>query len=366
MFIFGTRPEAIKLAPLITELKNRGKFDIKIVVTGQHRQMLDQVLEIFSIKADVDLNIMREKQSLFEITKDILGKLEPVFEEFEPDLVLVHGDTSSSFVGALAAYYRQIPLGHVEAGLRTNNIYAPFPEEINRQFISLVAKYNFAPTETARKNLIKENKDKDSIFVTGNTVIDAMKTTVNKDFNHSLIDWLGEDKLILLTAHRRENLGRPMQEIFRAIKRIILENEGFKLIYPIHLNPVIKYYAKEVFGDLDRVRLVDPFDVVEFHNFMARAHLILTDSGGVQEEAPSLGVPVLVLRNTTERPEGIEAGSLKLVGNKEESVYTAIKELLEDQDLYNKMANAGNPYGDGRASQRIADILEEKLYNEGK
>lgn len=358
MLVFGTRPEAIKMCPLVNELKTRKNIQTIVTVTGQHRQMLDQVLKTFEVIPDYDLSIMKDKQTLFDITVNILTKIKTVLENEKPDIVLVHGDTSTTFATGLACYYLQIPLGHVEAGLRTNNIYSPFPEEFNRHAISIISKYNFAPTETARQNLLLESIDPKTIFVTGNTAIDALKTTVKNDYHHPVLDWASDSRLILITAHRRENLGEPMRHMFSAIKKIILEYQDIKVVYPIHLNPIIRDTANLYFQNLDRIVLIDPLEVVDFHNFLNASYLILTDSGGIQEEAPSLGKPVLVMRDTTERPEGIKAGTLKLVGTNEVSIYSAFKELLDNNHEYEKMSNASNPYGDGFASKKIADILE--------
>ena len=358
MVVFGTRPEAIKMCPLVKELKSRKKIDTVVCVTGQHREMLDQVLDAFNVAPDYDLSIMKEKQTLFDVTINILKKMKGVLEKERPDVVLVHGDTSTTFVTALACFYKQIPVGHVEAGLRTYNIYSPFPEEFNRQAVGIVAKYNFAPTELSKENLIKEGKDPASIYVTGNTAIDALKTTVRDDYSHEHLDWASDSRLIMITAHRRENLGSPMRNMFRAIKRIVDEYPDIKVIYPIHMNPVVRETANEILGNSDRIRIIEPLEVLDFHNFLARSYLILTDSGGIQEEAPSLGKPVLVMRDTTERPEGIAAGTLKLVGTNEETIYNTFKLLLEDKNEYEKMSRASNPYGDGFASKRIADILE--------
>ncbi|OAK67610.1 non-hydrolyzing UDP-N-acetylglucosamine 2-epimerase [Lederbergia galactosidilytica] len=359
MVVFGTRPEAIKMCPLVKELKSRETLETIVCVTGQHREMLDQVLDAFHVTPDYDLSIMKSKQTLFDVTIGILDKMRDVLEEVKPDVVLVHGDTSTTFVTALACFYLQIPVGHVEAGLRTYNIYSPYPEEFNRQAVGIVAKYNFAPTEMSKENLIKEGKDPASIYITGNTAIDALKTTVNEDYSHEQLDWVGESKLIMITAHRRENLGEPMKNMFRAIKRIVDEHPDIKAIYPIHMNPVVREAANEILGNCDRVRIIEPLEVIDFHNFLSRSYMILTDSGGIQEEAPSLGKPVLVMRDTTERPEGIAAGTLKLVGTDEEVIYQTFKLLLEDQAEYKKMSQASNPYGDGLASKRIADVLEE-------
>ena len=359
MLVFGTRPEAIKMCPLVNELKSRKSIQTVVCVTGQHRQMLDQVLQAFSVEPDYDLSIMKEKQTLFDITTNILMRIREVLEAEKPDVVLVHGDTSTTFVTALACFYLQIPVGHVEAGLRTYNIYSPYPEEFNRQAVGLVAKYNFSPTQMSRENLLKEGKDPQSIYVTGNTAIDALKTTVREDYTHPELQWAEGSRLIIITAHRRENLGEPMHNMFRAIRRIMDEHPDVKAIYPIHMNPVVRKAAQEELGDCDRVHIIEPLDVLDFHNFLARSYMILTDSGGIQEEAPSLGKPVLVMRDTTERPEGIAAGTLKLVGTDEQVIYENFKQLLEDRTAYDAMAQASNPYGDGFACKRIADILEQ-------
>src|SRR5690554_1364138 len=358
MVVFGTRPEAIKMCPLVKELKTRDKLDTIVCVTGQHRQMLDQVLEAFRVVPDYNLSIMKEKQTLFDVTINILEKMKSVLEKIKPDVVLVHGDTSTTFVTALACFYLQVSVGHVEAGLRTYNIYSPYPEEFNRQAVGIVSNFNFAPTEMSKENLLKEGKDPETIHVTGNTAIDALKTTVRDDYTHEHLEWASDSRLIMITAHRRENLGEPMRNMFRAIKRIIDETSDIKAIYPIHMNPVVREAAQEILGDIERIRIIEPLEVVDFHNFLARSYLILTDSGGIQEEAPSLGKPVLVMRNTTERPEGIDAGTLKLVGTNEETIYETCILLLENQDEYDKMSKASNPYGDGFASKRIADVLE--------
>ena len=357
MLVFGTRPEAIKMCPLVNELKSRPELQTVVCVTGQHRQMLDAVLHAFAVTPDYDLSIMKEKQTLFDITVNILERIREVLEKEKPDVVLVHGDTSTTFVTALACFYLQIPVGHVEAGLRTYNIYSPYPEEFNRQAVGILAKYNFAPTELSKENLLREGKAADSIYVTGNTAIDALKTTVRAEYSHPELDWAADSRLIMITAHRRENLGEPMHHMFRAIRRIIEEHPDVKAIYPIHMNPVVRAAANEELGDCDRIRIIEPLDVLDFHNFLARSYLILTDSGGIQEEAPSLGKPVLVMRDTTERPEGIAAGTLKLVGTDEATIYENFKTLLEDKTAYDKMAKASNPYGDGFACKRIADIL---------
>lgn len=358
MLVFGTRPEAIKMCPLVNELKTRENIKTVVCVTGQHRQMLDQVLETFSVTPDFDLSIMKDKQTLFDITSNILNNIKNVLEEVKPDVVLVHGDTSTTFVTALACFYLQIPVGHVEAGLRTYNIYSPYPEEFNRQAVGIIAKYNFAPTNMARDNLIREGKNSENIYVTGNTAIDALKTTVRKDYSHPELEWASDSRLIMITAHRRENLGEPMHHMFRAIRRIMDEQQDIKAIYPIHMNPIVRQAAAEELAGCDRIHIIEPLDVLDFHNFLAHSFMILTDSGGIQEEAPSLGKPVLVMRDTTERPEGIAAGTLKLVGTNEETIYQNFKELLENKTSYQAMAHASNPYGDGYASKRIADILE--------
>ncbi|MEY8354650.1 UDP-N-acetylglucosamine 2-epimerase (non-hydrolyzing) [Lachnospiraceae bacterium 54-53] len=357
MLVFGTRPEAIKMCPLVNELKSREDVRVSVCVTGQHRTMLDQVLEIFRVIPDYDLSIMKQKQTLFEITAGILNKIKHVLEEEKPDVVLVHGDTTTTFAAALACFYLQIPVGHVEAGLRTYDLYSPYPEEFNRQAVSIVAGFHFAPTKEAKRNLIKEGKNPAAIFVTGNTAIDALKTTVREDYSHEQLEWASDSRLILLTAHRRENLGEPMRQMFRAVNRILEENPDVKVIYPIHLNPLVRETAHSVFKNEKRIRLIEPLDVLDFHNFLARAYLVLTDSGGIQEEAPGLGKPVLVMRDTTERPEGIEAGTLWLVGTEEENIYRSIGRLLNDEKVYDKMSRASNPYGDGFAGKRIADIL---------
>lgn len=360
MLVFGTRPEAIKMCPLVNELKRRKTMKTVVCVTGQHRQMLEQVLKAFNVKPDYDLSIMKENQTLFDITVGILEKIKSVLENEKPDTVLVHGDTTTTFVTALACFYLKIPVGHVEAGLRTYNIYSPYPEEFNRQAVGIVAKYNFAPTELSKQNLIKEGKLPESIFVTGNTAIDALKTTVREDYTSEHLEWANGSRLIMITAHRRENLGEPMHHMFRAIRRIIDEHPDVKAIYPIHMNPVVRQAAEEELGGCENIRIIEPLDVLDFHNYLARSYLILTDSGGIQEEAPSLGKPVLVMRDTTERPEGVSAGTLKLVGTDEKVIYENFKELLENEAAYKKMSMASNPYGDGFACKRIADILEIK------
>lgn len=358
MLIFGTRPEAIKMCPLVNELKKRKNIKVLVCVTGQHREMLKQVLEVFSVIPDYDLDIMKNNQTLFDITSTILAKIKIVLEKEHPDIVLVHGDTSTAFSAALAAFYLQIPVGHIEAGLRTYNLYSPFPEEFNRQAVSLIAKYNFAPTEKAKEHLLAEGKDADSIFVTGNTVIDALKTTVTPKYYHKELEWVGDARMIFITAHRRENLGRPMHNMFRAIRCVLEEHTDLKAIYPIHMNREVREAAQAELGDFDRIHIIEPIDVIDCHNMMAKSYLILTDSGGIQEEAPSLGKPVLVMRDTTERPEGIEAGTLRLVGTEFMSIYSAFSELLNDKTVYDRMAQAKNPYGDGHACERIADVLE--------
>ena len=359
MLVFGTRPEAIKMCPLVNELKRRKNIETVVCVTGQHRQMLDQVLEAFNVVPDYDLSIMKDKQTLFDITTNILNGIGEVLKAVNPDVVLVHGDTSTTFVTALACFYMQIPVGHVEAGLRTYNIYSPYPEEFNRQAVGIVAKYHFSPTELSKNNLLKEGKNAQDIYVTGNTAIDALKTTVREDYSHPELDWATGSRLIMITAHRRENLGEPMHNMFRAIRRIIDEHPDVKAIYPIHMNPVVRKAADEELGDCDRIHIIEPLEVLDFHNFLSRSYMILTDSGGIQEEAPSLGKPVLVMRDTTERPEGIKAGTLKLVGTNEEVIYENFKELLENVEAYEKMSKASNPYGDGFACKYIADILEK-------
>lgn len=361
MVVFGTRPEAIKMCPLVKELKGRTNLETIVCVTGQHREMLDQVLKVFGIKPDYNLCIMKDKQTLFDVTQNILGKMKEVLEEVNPNIVLVHGDTSTTFVTSLAAFYLQIPIGHVEAGLRTYDIYSPFPEEFNRQATGIVAKYHFAPTEVSKQNLLSEGKRENQIHVTGNTAIDALNTTVRNDYSHPVLDWIGESKLIMLTAHRRENLGEPLKNMFRAIKRIVDEHKDIKVIYPIHMNPVVRSIANEILGNNERIKIIEPLDVLDFHNFLNKSYLILTDSGGIQEEAPSLGKPVLVMRDTTERPEGVKAGTLKLVGTDENVIYESFKILLTNKDEYEKMSNASNPYGDGFASKKIVDILESSI-----
>ena len=358
MLVFGTRPEAIKMCPLVLELKSRQNIHTVVCVTGQHRQMLDQVLKAFGVVPDYDLSIMKDRQTLFDVTTNILNSIKNVLVSEKPDVVLVHGDTSTTFVTALACFYLQIPVGHVEAGLRTYNIYSPYPEEFNRQAVGIISAYNFAPTEQSKANLLREGKAENTIFVTGNTAIDALKTTVRPDYTHPELEWAKDSRLILITAHRRENLGEPMENMFRAIRRCMNEHPDLKAIYPIHMNPAVRQTADKILSGEERIRIIEPLEVLDFHNFLNRAYLVLTDSGGIQEEAPSLGKPVLVMRDTTERPEGIAAGTLKLVGTDEETIYRNFKLLLENEEEYRRMSNASNPYGDGFASKRIADILE--------
>ena len=361
MLVFGTRPEAIKMCPLVNELKRRKGVQTIVCATGQHRRMLDQVLEVFGVAPDYDLSIMKEGQTLFEITASVMHGIRPVLEDARPDVVLVHGDTTTSFAAALASFYMRLPVGHVEAGLRTYNLDSPYPEEFNRQAVDILSQYSFAPTELARRNLLNEGKDPGGIYVTGNTAIDALRTTVRGDYTHPELEWVGDSRMILLTAHRRENLGAPMRGMFRAIRRIVDEHRDLKVIYPIHMNPAVRRTAAEVFDGCERLHIIEPLDVLDFHNFMARSHLILTDSGGIQEEAPSLGKPVLVMRDTTERPEGVNAGTLKLVGTQESKIYAEFNRLLRDPAAYEAMSRASSPYGDGHASERIADILISSL-----
>ena len=361
MLVFGTRPEAIKMCPLVNALKKNNELQTVVCVTGQHRQMLDMVLETFHVRPYYDLSIMKDKQTLFDVTTNILTRIKAVLEREKPDVVLVHGDTSTTFVTALACFYLQIAVGHVEAGLRTYDIYSPYPEEFNRQAVSIIAKYNFTPTELSKQNLLKEGKKPESIFVTGNTAIDALKTTVRENYTHPELEWAEGSRLILITAHRRENLGKPMRHMFKAIRRVMDEHPDVKAIYPIHMNPFVREIADEYLGGDDRIHIIEPLDVLDFHNFMSRSYLILTDSGGIQEEAPSLGKPVLVMRNTTERPEGITAGTLKLVGTEEEIIYKEFSRLLSDMDEYETMSKASNPYGDGHACERIVEILKNGL-----
>lgn len=357
MLVFGTRPEAIKMCPLVNELKKRKELQTVVCITGQHRQMLDMVLEVFDVTPDYDLSIMKDKQTLFDVATNIMNRIKEVLEKEKPDVVLVHGDTSTTFVSALACFYLQIPVGHVEAGLRTYNIYSPYPEEFNRQAVSIISKFNFAPTELSKQNLLKEGKDPSSIYVTGNTAIDALKITVHENYTHPELEWVKGNRLIMITAHRRENLGEPMRHMFKAIRRVMDEHPDVKAIYPIHMNPVVREIADEFLSGDDRIHIIEPLDVLDFHNFLSRSYLILTDSGGIQEEAPSLGKPVLVMRDTTERPEGIAAGALKLVGTEEGTIYNEFSRLLSDKSEYDAMSKASNPYGDGHACERIADVL---------
>jgi UDP-N-acetylglucosamine 2-epimerase (non-hydrolysing) len=358
MTVFGTRPEAIKMAPLVKEIeKNSEHIQSIVTVTAQHRQMLDQVLSIFEITPDYDLNIMKDRQTLIDVTTRSLEGLNQVFQEVKPDIVLVHGDTTTTFVASLAALYNQIPIGHVEAGLRTGNKYSPYPEEMNRQLTGVLADLHFSPTDQSKQNLLVENKNEKDIFVTGNTAIDALKTTVKSNYSHPILESLGDDRLVLMTAHRRENTGKPMENMFRAISRLVEKHDDIQVVYPVHMNPVVREIANRILGDNNRIHLIEPLDVIDFHNFASRAHLILTDSGGVQEEAPSLGVPVLVLRDTTERPEGVKAGTLKLAGTDEEVIFTLADELLSDKAAHDLMAKASNPYGDGNASKRIVEAI---------
>lgn len=361
MLVFGTRPEAIKMCPLVNEIKRRNIYDVIVCVTGQHKEMLDQVLNTFNVMPDINLAVMKQSQTLFDLTTNILNLMKNVLDKEKPDLVLVHGDTTTTFATALACFYLSIPIGHVEAGLRTYDISSPFPEEFNRQAVGIVSSINFAPTSSARDNLIKEGKIPSSIYVTGNTGIDALKTTIRKDYFHPLLEWIGNDKLILVTAHRRENIGIPMRNMFSAIKKIVNLHQDIKVVYPIHMNPMVRNIAYDILGNCERVRIIEPLDVLDFHNFMSHAYIILTDSGGIQEEAPSLGKPVLVMRDTTERPEGVLAGTLKLVGTNEERIYNAFEELLSNEKEYKKMSNSSNPYGDGYASKKITDIIEGYL-----
>lgn len=361
MSIFGTRPETIKMAPVVHELEKREEIESIVCVTAQHREMLDQVLKALKVKPDYDLNIMKQGQTLSDITTRALKGLEDVIKEVKPDIILVHGDTTTTFAGALAAFYQQVAVGHVEAGLRTYNKYSPFPEEMNRQFVGIVSDMNFAPTERSKNNLLREGKKEETIYVIGNTAIDALNLTVDEEYSDEITEWIGDDRLIVLTAHRRENLGEPMYRMFKAIRRIIDKYDDVKMVYPVHLNPLVVKAANEVFGDSEKIKLIKPLEVVEFHNLLSRSYLILTDSGGIQEEAPSLGKPVIVLRDTTERPEGIDAGTLKLAGTEEETIYQMVDELLSDSMEYEKMSKASNPYGDGHASERIVDAIIAKF-----
>ena len=359
LIVFGTRPEAIKCCPVIIELRTRKTFHVKVCVTGQHREMIRPILDSFNVIPDYDFAVMRKEQTLFDLTSLILINIKPVLEKEKPDFVLVQGDTTTAFIASLACFYLKIKIGHIEAGLRTNDIYSPFPEEFNRQAIGLVARYHFAPTEISKKNLINEGKNPKHIFVTGNTAIDALKTTVRSDYSNSLLEWSGNRRLIVLTAHRRENWGKPLERIFRSIKRVADNHPDIAIVFPAHLNPAVREPANKLFLGSENIKIIEPLDVVDFHNIISRSYLILTDSGGIQEEAPSLGKPVLVMRNTTERPEGVESGALRLTGADEESIFHHFTELLADQSIYLKMSQASNPYGDGNASKKIADILEE-------
>lgn len=357
--VFGTRPEAIKMCPLVNELKKREGIDVNVVVTGQHRQMLDQILDTFGVVPDYDLDIMKDEQTLFDITASVLEKMKDLLKDLAPDIVLVHGDTTTAFATALSCYYLQIPVGHVEAGLRTHDIYAPYPEEFNRQVLGIISKYHFAPTEAAKTNLISEGKSPDNIWVTGNTIVDAMRYTVKDEYSHHDLEWASDSKMILITAHRRENLGSPMHSMFRAIRRVLDEHKDVKAVYPVHMNPEVRKAAFEEFEGCENIRLIEPLNVVDFNNFESRCYLCITDSGGVQEECVSLGKPVLVMRSVTERGEGISAGTMKLVGSDEEKIYESLTELLDDASKYSKMLNASDCYGDGHASERIADILTQ-------
>lgn len=357
MVSFGTRPESIKMCPLVKELKKRKNVNTVVCVSGQHREMLDQVLEVFGVSADYDLSIMKDGQTLFEITERILTGMKCILEKTKPDIVLVHGDTTTALATAMACFYLHIPIGHIEAGLRTYDMQSPFPEEFNRQCVGLIAARHFAPTQMAADNLLKEGKAENTVYITGNTSIDALKTTIQKKYQHEQLSWVGRNRLILLTAHRRENIGVPMKNIFRAVLRVVNELEDVKVIYPVHMNPVVQETAKEILAGHERIHLIEPLDVLEFHNIMAAACLILTDSGGIQEEAPSLGKPVLVMRDTTERPEGVAAGTLKLVGTNEDNIYKEAYSILTDRDKYEAMSAVANPYGDGHASERIVDAL---------
>lgn len=359
MSVFGTRPEAIKMCPLVKELEKDNSIQSIVCVTGQHREMLKSVLETFDVVPDYDLAIMKDKQDLFDVTTNILTSIKEILVKENPDMVLVHGDTSTTFVTALACFYLQIPVGHVEAGLRTYDMSSPFPEEFNRQAVTLVSKLNFAPTQLAKDRLLKEGVSEDSIYVTGNTAIDALFSTVKEEFTDEHLEWAKDSDLVLITAHRRENLGKPMENMFRAINQIIKENDNVKAIYPIHMNPVVRETANKFLKDNDRIRIIEPLEVTEFHNYLAKSHIVITDSGGIQEEAPSLGKPVLVMRDTTERPEGIEAGTLKIVGTEEENIYHWFDQLLNNKDLYEKMSNASNPYGDGTASKQVVFAIKD-------
>ena len=360
LFVFGTRPEAIKCCPVVLEMKKRSEFDVRVCVTGQHREMLEQVLAAFQVKPDYNLAVMKRSQTLFDVTTAILNSIQDVLEKEKPDIVLVHGDTTTAFVAGLASFYLKIPVGHIEAGLRTHNLYSPYPEEFNRQAIGLLATYHFSPTEAAKQNLLMEGKDAESIWVTGNTSIDALKTTVKDDYTNPLLDWVNGRRLVVLTAHRRENCGEPLRQMFRAIRRVADEFSDIAIIFPAHPNPIVQEAAREILNYSSNIKIVQPLDVIDFHNIVAHAYMVLTDSGGIQEEAPALGKPVLVMRNTTERPEGVVAGTLRLVGTEEDTIYNGFVELLTDTRIYDEMSCASNPYGDGYASVRIADVLAEK------
>lgn len=359
MTVFGTRPEAIKMCPVVNELRKRNGIETIVCLTGQHKEMLDQVIDIFRIRVDYNLNIMKENQSLSMISSNILKNIDEIYEKEKPDMVLVHGDTSTAFISALAAYYKHIPIGHVEAGLRTYNIQSPFPEEFNRQGVDLISDLMFAPTERAKQQLVKEGKSDKNIYVTGNTVIDALQTTITPSYTNELLDWVGRDKMILMTAHRRENIGTPMENIFKAVAKIVEDINNVKVIYPIHMNPKVRNIARKILGDCERIKLIDPLDVIDFHNLMKRSYLIMTDSGGIQEEAPALGIPVVVMRDTTERIEGVNAGTIKLVGTDYKTIYEETIKLLTDESEYRKMSNATNPYGDGNASVYIVDAIQK-------
>ncbi len=361
MLVFGTRPEAVKMCPLVNELKKRKSIYTIVCITGQHRQMLEQVLETFNVVPDYDLSVMKESQTLFDVTTGILTKIRAVLEAVNPDVCLVHGDTSTTFVTALACFYLQIPVGHVEAGLRTYDIYSPYPEEFNRQAVGIISRFNFAPTELAKKHLLDEGKNESTIYVTGNTIIDAMQYTVVENYHHPELDWVGDCRMVFITAHRRENIGEPMRNMFRAVRRVLNEHPDVKAIYPVHMNPMVRRTVKEELGDCNQIHIIEPVDISACHNFESRCYLCLTDSGGIQEECPSYGKPVLVMRNTTERPEGVDAGILKLVGTSEETIYECFTKLLDNETEYTKMAHVANPYGDGHACERIADILEANL-----
>jgi len=361
--VFGTRPEAIKMCPLVKELKKRKEVQTVVCVTGQHRSILDSVLDTFSVKPEYDLSVMKQNQTLYDVTCGVLTGMKRVLDIEKPDIVLVHGDTTTAFSASLACFYARIPVGHVEAGLRTGDVYSPYPEEFNRRAISITAKYNFAPTKAAAENLFAERADPNGVFITGNTAIDALKTTVRDGYRSDILDWCGSSRFLLITAHRRENLGEPMREMFAAIKEAVEAYPDVKAVYPVHPNPAVKSVAEEVFGGCAGIKLTPPLDVVDFHNLMARSCLIMTDSGGIQEEAPSLGKPVIVMRDTTERPEGVAAGTLRLAGTGKETILSAVRELLDSKEAYEKMSRASNPYGDGRACERIADVLTKGTYS---